>query len=233
MEVRPPVHHTATICLQYTFSKCLTSTVLFPCALHDTWTLQKSLHYNCLRTCDYVLGSVRGKVTWNLRDMSSWSGAPPPPHLWCSQECSSGVEASGIMPWTSTYPGHSHLWDSSRNAYLHSWKNMSSNLCCTHRKLTQCWNLVKPLYYDLLMMTLEKQYWFNHSHNKKVTDKSKPHTIIPLIRDMKSCMLIKFEVIQLFHLERSMAEIGQKVYCWNGSNFILDLLGCFHPIVSL
>ena len=37
----------------------------------------------------------------------------------------------GGMPWTSTYPGHSHLWHSSINAYLHSLKDMSSNSCCT------------------------------------------------------------------------------------------------------
>ena len=43
-----------------------------------TLAITKSLHYNGLRTCDYVLGSVRGDVTWNLRDMCSWSGAPSP-----------------------------------------------------------------------------------------------------------------------------------------------------------
>ena len=99
---------TATMCLQYTFSKCLMSVVIFPCALHDTCTLQTSLHYNCLRKCVYVLGNVRSDVTWNSRDMFSWTGAPSffPP--WCSREWGCGVGAFGGMPWTSTYPGHSH-----------------------------------------------------------------------------------------------------------------------------
>ena len=104
---------------------------------------------------------------------------------WCSWECGFGVEAFGACHRHPLTQDTAIPWDSSRNAYLHSPKVMSSNLCCRDWKLTLCCNPVKELYFisdgDIERNNIGSD---NHNHNKKEIDKSRPHRMIPLITDI-------------------------------------------------